>query len=317
MPCRRDLSRIALVMVAAGWPCSFAQERPAAGPAVAAETLFKAGEGLLRKGQHAAEGKLPLSELEPSAAAAAEVFQRLVRDHPRAESAPLGAYLLGSSYVLLDQVEQARAAYQRAFDDYPGFKDRALALYRVGVCQAALDQPVKSREAFQRILREFPARTQEVERARKSLDELAIVGRPAARIEAARWLKGVAGEEGLEAFRGEVMVVFFLATWCANCERELPRLRSLIERLAPRGVIFLAVANPEDPQNRESVESYIERSALDLTDVALDPRQASWQPYRVRAFPAGVVIDRKGTVRWRGHTAALSRALVEKVAGER
>lgn len=282
-----------------------------------AETLFKTGESLYRRGRDAEEGRLPRSELDPVATAAVETFKELVRNHPRAEKAAQGAFFLGSSYLLLDDLEKARAAYQRVFDEYPGFKDRALALYRVGVCQAGLDEPARAREAFQRIPREFPDLAAEVKRARKSLDELSIVGRPAPRIQAAHWLNGIAGEEGVSTFRGEVVVVIFLATWCTNCEKELPRLRWLIERLTPRGVIFLAVLNPDDPENSGSVESYLMKSALEFVDVALDPREASWPAYRVSAFPAGVAIDRKGVVRWRGHPSFLSRPLLEKLADER
>jgi hypothetical protein len=44
---------------------------------------------------------------------------------------------------------------------------------------------------------------------------------------------------------------------------------------------------------------------------------ASWRPYRVAGFPAAVVIDRKGTVRWRAHLAFFPAALVEKLLKEK
>jgi thiol-disulfide isomerase/thioredoxin len=113
------------------------------------------------------------------------------------------------------------------------------------------------------------------------------------------------------------VVVIFLATWCPNCAKELPHLRHLIQATGPRGAVFLGVANPEDKENTDTVENYFKKNHLDFLDVALDPEEASWAPYHVVGYPSGVLIDRKGIIRWRGHPAFLLKSLVEKLIDER
>ena len=49
----------------------------------------------------------------------------------------------------------------------------------------------------------------------------------------------------------------------------------------------------------------------------LDPTEYSGIPHRVFGYPAAVVIDRQGKVRWRGHPAFLMRPLIDKVIAEK
>jgi thiol-disulfide isomerase/thioredoxin len=294
---------------------------PGAGPESSAshqqsEALFAAAQALFRKGESAIEGKPPGADPALDLRLAAKAFEDILRDFPREEKAAQSAYNLGTSYLLLDEPQKALAAYQKVFDEYPQFKERALTLYRMGVCLAAMDEPLKARLNFAKIVQQFRDRTAEVKKAQKAIQELEIVGRPAPALKTTTWLQGMA-TEGLKTFQGEVLVLYFFATWCPNCQKEVPHLRSLISKLSPRGAIFLGVANPEDPESREAVDPYLKRNQIEYVDVALDPKEASWIPFRVFGFPAALVIDRKGIVRWRGHPAFLPASLVEKLLHEK
>ena len=318
---------IALICLAPpAFPGLASQEKakPAAGKPksqkeIEAEALYKVGEDSFRKGQKAAQGKLPGVNPRPHLQEAVKAFRDLIKTYPHAEKTPQGAYFLGSSYLLLDEPQKALSVYRDIFQRYPGYKNRVWSLYRIGICQSALDQPRQARVTYTRLIREFRNQKNhedEVKKANRSLQELALVGRPAPRVSAARWLYGVAEGEGLATFRGEVVVLIFFATWCKNCEKELPHLRSLMRNLSNRGVVFIGVANPNDPKNDEEVQPYIDQRQLEFLDVALDPSEASWVPYRVRSFPAAVAIDKQGRVRWRGHPAFLVRPLLDRLMAE-
>jgi tetratricopeptide (TPR) repeat protein len=286
-------------------------------PKLESQILYETGETHFLRGQDASEGKLPGVEPEPALRQAANLFEVLLRSYPGEEKASEAAYRLGSTYVLLDDFPKAITSYQKVFDDYPASTDRLWSLIRIGLCQAGLDRPGEAKATLKRVLNEFPDRTAEVQRARKYLSELSVVGITAPRIAASRWILGMVSPEGVKGFQGEVVTLFFFATWCSNCRKELPHLRAMMKKLSPRGVVFLGIANPDDPMNTQAVEPYVEENKLEFLDVALDPGEASWGPYRVAGFPAAVLIDRKGTIRWRGHPAYLPGPLIEKLLAEK
>jgi thiol-disulfide isomerase/thioredoxin len=321
--------RVALLMTAgvifAGWmPAAEGKAEKAAPPPTPAspaandpEALFRKGQDLYRKGQNAQEGRAPESAAEPSLRGAAASFEDLIRRFPDAPRAADASLLLGTTHLLLDDMEKALAMYRRTYDSYPTFKDRGLALLRIGVCEAGLDRPAEARSTFEKFLREHSDRKAEREKVAKYLRELGIVGLKAPPLSPASWLHGLVSSEGLKEFEGQVVVVVWFATWCPNCRKELPHLRALMKKWASKDVVFLGSANPDDPQATMPVDSYARTNKLEFFDVALDRGARSWAPYRVSGFPAAAIIDRKGTVRWRGHPSFFPNPLVEKALGER
>ncbi len=288
-------------------------------PNIEAEVLFRTGETLFQKGRAAAEEKLGDTEPEPFFVEALRLFDDVVTRHPREAITANAVYLTGSSHLMLGDLAKARSAYERAYKDYPGYKDRGLALIRVGVCQAGLDDPIEASRTFSKYLGEFIDEGSKNDRVKvgKYLREIGMVGRPAPQLQVSRWLNGTVGPEGLKTFDGEPVVLVFFATWCGNCSAELPHLKSLMKTWGPRGVTFLGVGDPDDPKNTEPIEIYVTRHDVQFTDVALDPGSRSQIGYRVAGMPAAAVIDRRGTVRWRGHLAFFPTPLIEKVLEEK
>jgi thiol-disulfide isomerase/thioredoxin len=284
-------------------------------PAHASEVLFEIANTHFGQGQEAIEGKISGVEADASLREAAKLFAELVKTYPQAARAQRAAYMVGSSHLLLDDLEVALPAYQRAFDDFPGSAERSGALLRVGVCQAGLDQPKKAAETFARVRREFPQAKFDAGKAAKYLDEMRLVGKPAPAIRTNEWLVG-AVSDGLKDLKGQAIVLVFFATWCNHCKGNLPRLRHLMSEWSPQGVVFIGVANPDDPMNTEPVDVYVQTNRLEYHDVALDRTGASWIPYNVGGLPASVLIDRKGTVRWRGNLAFLPVPLLGKLVKE-
>jgi TolA-binding protein/peroxiredoxin len=285
-------------------------------PAIAARILFRRGETLFRKGQDAAAGRLPRTDAKEAYREALQALEETIRRHPGEEAAGEAAYLMGSCHLLLDDTEKALAAYQRTFDEFPRYAYRSTALLRTGICHASLGEVAKARAAYARLIREFPDRAADVKKARRYLEEAGVMGQRAQPVAASSWLLGLAAENGMKTFDGEVIVLVFFATWCKNCSAEVPHLRSLMKDLGEKGVVFLGVANPDDPDNTDPVDAYVQKNDVPFLDVALDRTQASWGPYRVWSLPAAALIDRKGTIRWRGHPAFFPKKLAEKLIEE-
>jgi thiol-disulfide isomerase/thioredoxin len=184
------------------------------------------------------------------------------------------------------------------------------------VCQAGLGETAKARAAFEKYLKEYPNEKADVAKVQKSIRELEVVGRPAPPLRPAGWLGGALGSDGLKAVEGQAVVLVWFATWCPNCRKELAHLRAILKKWEKSDVVFIGIADPDDPQSTMPVEDYVRTNKLEFFDVGLDKTSSSWAPYRVTGFPAAALIDRKGIVRWRGHLAFFPNPLLTKVLKE-
>jgi tetratricopeptide (TPR) repeat protein len=284
-------------------------------PPLAAEIIFRTGDTLFRKGRDAYQAKIAVADPAAVLREAAKAFQDVLTRFPREAKAPAAAYLLGTSFLLLDDFEQALAAYKRVDEGYPGAQDRPLALIRIGICQAGLGNPTEARASFERFLKEFPNDKSEGPKVKRCLEELSLVGRPAPPL-GGPWLREAVDRDAIKGFDGQVVVLVFFATWCPNTRLELPHLRALMKKWIPKNVVFLGAANPDDPQSTVPVDAYVEGNGLEFFDVALDRTPRTAIAYRVTGFPAAAIIDQKGTVVWRGHLAFFPNPMIEKLFKE-
>lgn len=100
----------------------------------------------------------------------------------------------------------------------------------------------------------------------------------------------------LNAYRGQVLVVNFWATWCAPCIEEMPELSELQSELAEQDVQFLglAVDNPANVRKFANgpVQVIYPLLVLDAAGIELGRRFGN----EAGALPFTVVIDRQGNI---------------------
>ncbi len=70
-------------------------------------------------------------------------------------------------------------------------------------------------------------------------------------------------KQNLAAFRGEIVVLSFWATWCGPCQKELPRLSALAQKYADRGVEFIAVSI-DDPKDRGKIQPFLIKNNIQM-----------------------------------------------------
>jgi peroxiredoxin len=108
-------------------------------------------------------------------------------------------------------------------------------------------------------------------------------------------LTTLAGQtSGLSAYKGQVVMVNFWATWCGPCQQEMPLLDQMYKKYKPAGFTLIGVnVDKETPP----VKQLLERKPVSFP-VLLDPANQVSKAYHVDEMPSSVIIDRKGQIRY-------------------
>src|SRR5476649_2856562 len=99
---------------------------------------------------------------------------------------------------------------------------------------------------------------------------------------------------GLSAYKGQVVMVNFWATWCGPCQQEMPLLDQMYKKYKPAGFTLIGVNVDKDAP---PVKLLLERKPVTFP-VLLDPASQVSKAYHVDEMPSTVLIDRKGNVRF-------------------
>jgi peroxiredoxin len=107
---------------------------------------------------------------------------------------------------------------------------------------------------------------------------------------------GLTGETvKLSSFRGRVVFLEFMESWCSACRGVAPAVESIRWDYEARGVVFLSVAGTHREANAESTAAFIRELGTQWTYV-LDSDNKVFSRYNVEATPTFFVIDRNGVI---------------------
>ena len=104
--------------------------------------------------------------------------------------------------------------------------------------------------------------------------------------------------------RGHVLVVSVWATWCYDCERDMPGFANVASRYSRDGVRFLGV-NPGD--NTAQALEWVRNYRVPYPSIS-DPSERFAASLGYVGMPATYVVDREGTIRFSIVGAATSEA---------
>jgi thiol-disulfide isomerase/thioredoxin len=99
-------------------------------------------------------------------------------------------------------------------------------------------------------------------------------------------------ETGLEAFRGEVVVLNLWATWCAPCREEMPSLGRLQAHFADAPVRVVALSVDRAAPDR--VKKFMDEVGVTNLAVYRDPTVKAARLLKVPGLPATLLLDREG-----------------------
>jgi tetratricopeptide (TPR) repeat protein len=127
-----------------------------------------------------------------------------------------------------------------------------------------------------------------------------------------------------DAYKGDVVVLCFFASWCEKCARERDYEKDLKKRFETLGVRFVGIVQPwqqHEGKTRHTLESFTSFAATSgygfplLQDAGEGPG-ATATAFGCESLPDMVVIDRAGRVRWHDHPANLLDSTLEKLLYE-
>lgn len=102
----------------------------------------------------------------------------------------------------------------------------------------------------------------------------------------------------MSSFEGKVVLMNFWATWCPNCEKEIPALQALYEKYKDSedvAIITLVSPNVGKEQDVAGIMSYIEEHEISFP-VLFDSESRAFSQYGISAFPTMFLIDKEQNV---------------------
>jgi thiol-disulfide isomerase/thioredoxin len=137
--------------------------------------------------------------------------------------------------------------------------------------------------------------------------QLTLIEREAPSISVAEWVNG--SPAMLADLRGRVVLLEFWATWCQPCREMFPRLKSLHEKFAGRGLEIVALtrfymSHPGAADSRAQELELIRRAVAEHSlefRVGVMEDEGAQEIYGATGLPTLFIIDRQGHARWAGH----------------
>jgi peroxiredoxin len=99
----------------------------------------------------------------------------------------------------------------------------------------------------------------------------------------------------LSSFRGKVVVLEFMVSWCPVCQQMASSVAYLNEVYSSQGVVFLSVAGTQNGASGNSTAEFIRERGATWTHV-LDTDGTVFPKYGIQGTPTYFVIDRSGKV---------------------
>jgi len=116
----------------------------------------------------------------------------------------------------------------------------------------------------------------------------------------------------LSDYRGKVVVLEFMVSWCHVCQEMEPAIVTLHNRYSDQDVVFLSVAGTQRGATAESTAGFIREYGATWTHV-LDSDNSVFSAYGVDATPTYFILDKSGKIlsRFEGvvTTDAFSKAI--------
>lgn len=239
-----------------------------------------------------------------------EKSREFIAAHPKYKRVDEVHYLLGNALVQLERVEEGIKVFEDLIKGYPSARYVERCLLALGLAYDKLGKHDLADAAYEKLVNhpKYGSRAQAkfaklLLKQDKSTRNGELPKPPRGRINARDWIGHPAldfqvtdlkGEEfSLKAYRGQVVLLDFWATWCAPCIAEIPNVRRTYEKYKNQKfqVIGISIDRSIGP-----LKAYIEEKNLGWLHYWDKSRKVS-NTYHVRGIPSTFLIDGDGVIR--------------------
>ncbi|MBM3990298.1 MAG: redoxin domain-containing protein [Planctomycetes bacterium] len=240
------------------------------------------------------------------------LFDRVCAEAPKEPIASRARHMRGSTFLFSGELAQAEEAYSSVLEQFSmdrNYVEKALE-YRAMTRRHLL----KGSDAIadmERFLKDFP-RSNRTENMKSELGFARQLGTAATPWKAERWIVGEPAP--LEILSGQVVALYFWATWCPNCAKEEAFVIDLARRLGPKGLALIGVTDHQQGQTPESILLHVQSKGYNFP--VFQDNGATSLAYKATSIPHLVLIDRHGKVRWNDSPADLYDATIMKLLAE-
>jgi len=113
----------------------------------------------------------------------------------------------------------------------------------------------------------------------------------------------------LRAHRGDVILLFFTATWCSHCRKAVPDLNDLYDTYRDKGFVILSIFVEDAPKVKTFAKS------ISAAYPILIDNGSVMKKYGVIAIPEFILIDRRGRITKRARVG-LTFDVKKELSGE-
>jgi outer membrane protein assembly factor BamD (BamD/ComL family) len=279
---------------------------------LAPNALVEAGVCWFTVGKDALEVHRVTAKSREAFDSALALFDRVTKTWPQNPVASRAQYMRGSTRLFAGEVELAEAAYDGVLSNFAIDKNYvAKALERRGFVRRQLMRNTDAIADLKAYLEAYP-KGESAASVQQYLQLSNLLDQPAPIWTAETWVQGEPAP--LELLGGQVVGLYFFATWCPNCAKELPFILDFAKRFEPKGVKLVGVMDHSRGQTAESIKAYLLEKKISFP-VLLQSGSVSTD-YGTPSIPHLLLIDRAGRVRWRDNPANLADWTVEKLLAE-
>lgn len=116
----------------------------------------------------------------------------------------------------------------------------------------------------------------------------------------------------LSDFRGNVVVLDFMTTWCGGCRDEIPHLRDVWEKEEYKNRIVLVSIDIDSTESAENLRSFVQDFEYATWIWARDTANLA-QAYEVVYVPKTIIIDTDGYIRFTHDTLTDASVLIGEI----
>lgn len=115
----------------------------------------------------------------------------------------------------------------------------------------------------------------------------------------------------LSDFRGKVVILDFMATWCSPCKQQIPYLIEVWQKYK-NDVVIISISIDPNRDSEEILKDFVNRFPNATWIWARDTANVSIS-YKVSAIPKIVIIDKDGNVRFEHLGTTSSLVIIQEI----